>query len=207
MVPTKENNLKLVRIVSYLTFDGHLYKDLSGFYLSSNNINTLNEFQKEVKELFNLISKRLEKNNYCYGNKNYKLRFFNTQISKYLQKLGTPEGNKTLTEFRVPNWIKNNKNLSKEYLKIAYFCEGCNKEKRKNPRIQFNINKSKNKLENGLNFINDLKDMLKQFNIETGKTTITTGNIRKDLIITKQLKFRILTRDNKKFINKIKWIK
>src|SRR3989338_2266294 len=44
----------MASIVSYVTFDGHLYKDLKGFYYSSKKINDLKDFEVIVKRKFGL---------------------------------------------------------------------------------------------------------------------------------------------------------
>lgn len=55
--------------------------------------------------------------------------------------------------------------------------------------------------------MNELKNLLKKFNINTGKIVIGKGNIRRNGIVTKELTFRIITKDNILFYNEIGWLK
>ena len=110
-----------------------------------------------------------------------------------------------LISFDVPKWIKNDKEFSREYLKIAYFCEGCKYQHSKNREsIQINLNKSEELLQDGLTFMNSLRNLLKRFDIETTKVWLTEGNKRKkDEKITKTMKFKIKAKDINKFIKEI----
>src|SRR3989338_8094441 len=59
----KEKTETLAKIVSYITFDGHLFADLKGFFASSNNIEDLLIFESWVIEQFNVTSKKMDKTN------------------------------------------------------------------------------------------------------------------------------------------------
>ena len=173
---------------------------------SSNNIEELLIFEKWMIEQFNVTAKKLEKTNNIY--KNYRIWFFNTEVSKFFHEIETPKGDKVLTSFHVPKWIQNNKEYAREYLKIAYLCEGCNKEyDRTHPRIKFNQNKEERLAKEGIVFLNEIKELLDLFNICTTKVSTHKGNIRKDGIITKELRYRIITKDNSKFYSEIGWLK
>ena len=198
----------LVKIVSYLMFDGHLYKNLRAFYRSSKDIKPLKDFENAVIKQFNT------KGEYRFntaGSKKqtHKIIIFNTNIAKFLNKVGVPKGDKMVTKFDIPEWIKKNKKFAKEYLKIAYLCEGCKYKASKNTeRIQVNLNKSEELLKDGLNFMDSLKSLLRQFDIKTTETWICKGNIRKrDGKITKVMEFRIKADSFNKFINQIGWYK
>ena len=209
--PLPEKSLKLdkrlVRIVSHLTFDGHLCKDLKGFMFSSNNVDELEKLRKDVYSKFNIDIFKIEVGG-GYGKKCKKYWYFNTNLCKFFHTIGTPKGSKVLIKFNIPDWIRKNREFSKEYLKIAFLCEGSWKENnRKNPRISFNINKEEPIAKNGVSFLKEIKDMLRKFDIETTPVGITKGNKRKDGKITKMLRFRVLTKENNKFIKEIGWYK
>jgi hypothetical protein len=138
----------------------------------------------------------------------HKFYIFNKKIATELFNYGIPKGDKVIQKFSVPKWIKNNKELSREYLKIAYLCEGSMKENRKNPRIQINLAKAEEFLPDGLNFMNELKEMLFKFGIKTTPCSVYGRRIRKrDNKISRDIRFRILTSDNDKFIKEIGWFK
>src|SRR3989344_2812022 len=183
---------ELAKIVSYLTFDGHLHKDLSGFLLSSKDPITFKDFNNCVNKQFNINFYKIQEVMH-WGYLSYSIRYFNTNVSKFLYLIGTPKGDKMITKFNVPDWIRKNKRFSKEYLKIAYYCEGHKEKRSKNSyRIQFNINKCEEILSNGITLLNSMKRMLKDFNILTSKIYIGKGNKReKDGKITKLLRFNI----------------
>lgn len=199
----------LAQIVSYITFDGHLYDSLKAFYFSSKNIKDLREFEKLIKKKLGKVSGKYYLNSGGSKNQTHKYVIFNKKISKKLFNLGLPKGDKANQAFKIPNWISSSKSLSKEYLKIAFFCEGCFKEsKNRTPRIGINQAKTEEFLEDGINFMETLKKMLKYFDIRTTKCYISGKRIRKrDNKISKDIKFRINIEDNNKFINKIGWLK
>ena len=198
----------LAQIASYLTFDGHLYKDLKGMMYSSKNIYDLERFEEVIRRKFGLPARY---HLYSAGSRGqtHKIYFFNKKVCEYLLKKGVPKGDKVIQEFDVPDWISCSKNLSREYLKIAYLCEGSMKEKdRKTPRISFIHAKCVDILDSGVKFIDTLKMMLGKFDINTGSCYISKERIRKkDNKRVNDLRFRIKTEDNHKFIREIGWLK
>jgi len=198
----------LAKIASYLVFDGHLYNDLSGFYFSSKNINDLKKFEKIVKRKFGIKGKYYL-NNGGIAKNTHKFIVFNKKICNKLLSFGIPKGDKVAQKFNVPKWISSSKEFSREYLKIAFFCEGSIKEElKRKPRIQINIAKIENHINSGLEFMDTLKNMLKKFNINTTKCYVWGKRLRKkDNKISKDIRFRIVLGDNNKFIKEIGWIK
>src|SRR3989344_1213614 len=197
----------LVRLVSFLTFDGHLYKSLNAIILISKYKNELKKYEKLIKNKFGLNGNyRLKADGF---GESFNYRVYSKELGKLLYKFGTPRGDKMLTPFDVPNWIKENKEFTREYLKVAFYCEGCKYKTSENTEIiQFNLNKSEELLEDGLKFIESLIYLLKEFNIETTKTWIMKGNLRKkDGKTTKMIKFKIKANSINKFIKEIGWIK
>ena len=73
-------------------------------------------------------AKLIYKNKYI-GEKYY---YFNANLCKFLQSVGTPSGDKMILKFDIPEWIKNSKEFSREYLKIAFLCEGSKYKQSKN---------------------------------------------------------------------------
>lgn len=196
----------LVKLVSFLTFDGHLYKSLNAFLLISKNKEILKKYEKLIKNKFGLSGSYRIKRGFGEA---FNYRIFNKRLSTFLNLVGTPKGDKMLVSFDIPDWIKKNKEFSREYLRIAYFCEGCKYQHSKNREsIQFNLNKSEELLKDGLNFTNSLKSLLKTFNIETTETWVIKGNKRKkDGKITKTIRFKIKANSINKFIKEIGWYK
>ncbi len=197
-----KKDLDLVRIITYLFFDGHLYKDLSCFYFSSKDDQILKELDKIVQRKFGIKGRFYYNDGGAGRIKTHKYRVFNKKICTELNNLGVPKGSKTITEFTIPKWIIKNKKFAKEFIKIAYFCEGSMKENRKNPRIKLNINKAQQLLKNGLLFMESIRNILKKNDIETTNIGIYNAKIRSDGVKVKELRFRVITKHNNKFINK-----
>lgn len=196
---------ELAAIASYLTFDGHIYKDLSGFSFYSKDIKNLKMMEGIIKRKFGILGKY--RTNTLGNNTIHTFSIFNTKLAEWFYQLGVPKGEKVTQDFNVPKWIRNNKEFSREYLKIAFLCEGCNKENRKNPRIHINTAKILDIINSGIKFMNTIRKMLLYFNIKSTDCTVTGKRVRADGKISKDIRFRIITRDNNKFINEIGWIK
>ena len=195
----------LAKISAYLTADGHLYKNLKGFQFYSNNKEKLKEFEEIIYQKFKLKGKYGEGTGY---GKTFRYTIFNSSISKFLNKLGVPSGNKMFISFDIPEWIKNNKEFSREYLKVLFYCEGSKYKHSKNTyQIKINFNKSEKLLDDGIKFMNSIQESLKMFNIYATNIWISKGNIRKDGEITKQINFKLKAASNDKFIKEIGWLK
>lgn len=179
----------LVKIVSYLTFDGHLARDLKCFYLCSKDKKVLSIFEKLVRRKFR-IGGRLEKREGYIG-ESYKYRVFNRHVCKFLERIGAPNGCKVNKTFLVPDWIKNNKEFCRNYLKIAFDCEGSIWFEKQQPKIRFGIFKSEEHIGNCFEFIEEMKSMLKWFDVNSTRTWLIKGNERKDGKVTKGLYFKI----------------
>lgn len=202
--------LELVRIVAYITGDGHLNKDLKGFFYSSKDINSLKDFEFCVKKQFNFSTSKIKnRDKYHYGEITLYL-YFNTTIARFLYSIGTPKGDKVANAFNIPDWIKNNKRFIREYLKILFYCEGSKYIDNKRDRIQINMRKIDDLKEEGIIFMSSIKDVLKnEFNIETGKVRISKGTkrINKDDKETNDFRIEIKKAFVDKFEKEIGWIK
>lgn len=199
----------LAAIISYITFDGHLYKNFRGLFYSSKNLSDLQEFEKVMRRKFGF------KGNYHLNNsgsrkQTHVIYFFSKRVCEFLFKIGVPKGDKAIQVFDVPLWIQESKEFSREYLKIAFLCEGSlEREEGRNPRISFIQAKEINIIDSGLNFMSTIKSMLNKFEIKTGKSGISKlSRVRKrDNKMTKDIKFRIRTSDSNRFISEISWLK
>jgi hypothetical protein len=180
-------DIDLSKLVSYLTFDGHLAKDLSCFYLSSKHKEVLSVFEDIVFRKFN-IKGRLEENDGY--NKTHKYRVFNAQVCRFFEQIGVPKGSKVTKSFLIPDWIKKDKELSMYYLQVAFDCEGSIWFE-KQPKIRFGIFKIEELMENNFAFINEMKELLLGFDIETTNSWLMKGNLRKDGMKTNGVYFKI----------------
>ena len=198
----------LAGIISYITFDGHLYKTFRGLYYSSKNIDDLKRFDKVMTRKFGIHAHYKLFNAGSYK-QTHMIYFFSKKICEFLFRNGLPKGDKAIQMFDVPAWIVKSKEFSREYLKIAYLCEGSiEEEKGRGPRISFTQAKNIDILDSGLKFMKTIKEMLKRFGIESGETYISAPRIRKkDNKVMKDLRFRVKVKDNNRFISEIGWLK
>jgi hypothetical protein len=196
-------NERLARIVSMLTFDGHLSKDGKVFLFTAGKKYLLNEPKLFIKREFGItgVYRKIPTNEYGTS---YEYRVFNKPVSRILELIGVPKGNKMIVPFFVPEWVMNNGILSKAYLQTAFDCEGSVwKEGKRRLKIRFRINKSTSLIENGKVFVEEIKNMLSGFGIGTSETWIIESNIRKDGTRTKGICFNILTKNIKTFKKEI----
>ena len=177
----------LAKIVSYITFDGHLAQDLKCFYLSSSDESALDDFKKLAYKKFK-VSGRLEEG-MGYG-KSYKYRVFSRDVCRFLESAGAPKGDKVKKAFLVPSWIKENKEFARGYVRVAFDCEGSIWFEGK-AKIRFGVCKIEELIDNGFQFTDGIKSILSQFGIESTKTWLMKGNLRKDGKTTKGLYFKI----------------
>jgi hypothetical protein len=199
---------EMAKIAAYLVSDGHIYKDLSAFFLSSKYLAPLKDFEEIIENKFGIKGKY--KLNYTGTNKVTHIYIvFNTAICKELVKLGIPNGEKVAKKFSIPSWIRKDKELTREYLKILFFCEGSKYKHSKNKEIiKINFHKEESRLADGVKFVDSIKKLLNAyFNIETSNIWIIKGNNKKDGTITKQINLYVKSTSVNKFINEIGWLK
>lgn len=172
--PIKANE-NLAKIVSYLTFDGHLSMEKNVFLFTAGKKNQLKDFRKLIKDEFDIEGKIRKIPTNIWG-ESYECRFFSKPIVRVLKLIGAPDGNKVLREFTVPGWIKSDIKLIKSYTKIAFHCEGSMWKEGNRRKIRFRIAKSKELQKNGIKFVEDLKKMLLKLGIETTQIWTTENN-------------------------------
>lgn len=194
-------NKNLAKLVSYITFDGHLSMTERMFYLSSSKISELDDFKNIVKEELGIKGK-IVKTPTSIGT-SYKYLLMSGPSSRILKLIGTPKGAKVKVIFNVPEWILNDINFTREYLKVAFDCEGGIWKDRNRIQIRFSLNKAENFIENGIEFMNTIKNMLHKLNISTTNIWLRDSNMRKDGLLTKVMAFNISTKSIKAFKSEI----
>jgi intein/homing endonuclease len=179
-------NPKLARIVADLTGDGHLqikqWRHLISFY--SKNIEEIEAFRQRFKELFQLEGKLYVHNHNTKNGETtiYKLFFSSKPVALYLQEIGTPVGNKTNISFEIPPFVINgSEEVKSSYLQGLFDCEGsifC----RGNNRWQISLKMAKNEsiLSSGVNYLNQIRKLLSDFEINSSPVKSFFLNIRKN---------------------------
>ena len=96
-------NKNLAKILSYITFDGHLALSERMFYFSSSKIKELDDFKNIVNAEFGITGKIIKTPN-SFGT-SYRYLLMNSHVSRLLRLIGTPKGAKIKMRFGVPEWI------------------------------------------------------------------------------------------------------
>ncbi len=182
------NKPELARLVADLTSDGHLqiqgHRYISSFY--SKEINEIQRFNDKFYKLFKIKGKIYEDRRPVGKNPNpiirYKIFFISKQVSLFLRDIGTPVGDKTNFPFLIPEWIiKGTKEMKSSYIRGLFDAEGsifCGKDKRW--QMTFKMAKNEEILSTGINFFQQIKDILSEFNIKSSPINTHKLNIRKN---------------------------
>ena len=113
IIPLESNNPNLFLLAKVLgaTFgDGGIFGNLNGIFLSSSELEAVQEFGEDLKRLF---GEEIEENSriieggeyghsWCYQNTN-------RSVIRLFQALGAPIGDKAQIELKVPKWIQEEK--------------------------------------------------------------------------------------------------
>jgi len=204
LFPIKTSEI-LAGIVADLICDGNLQGDPKWrIDFTSKSIKELKRFESEINKMFGIKGKIRK----CKSNKfgeTYNLAINCSPISRILFLIGVPSGQKVLSNFEIPEWIKKDKKLFKRFCQRVFTCEGgiMHELKRKSPQIRLEMWKSE-KLINKDNFLKDISKYLKKyFKIDSTITNRKAYNIRKDGIITRPTKIYLLGESVKTFSKEI----
>lgn len=134
--------------------------------LNQININAKIYTRKRKHKITNLYNK-----SYKFIFKEHRLQIKSTSFVILLYLLGMPLGNKTKQRFTIPVWIKNAPLYQQRLFLAAFFGAEMssprviNKYSFASPTI--NINKSRKLLQNGVNFLNDLRVILRKIGVRS----------------------------------------
>lgn len=176
---------ELARIAADITGDGHLQlKDWRGL------VSFYSKDFKEIMDLKGKFNKLFRVKGHVYldngANKRYKLFFISKPLAHFFEKIGVPKGNKTNLIYTVPSWIlQGNKKVKAGYLKGLFTGEGyiySTKLKNNDIRWRIGIEQYKNEKikESGKAYMDQLRTMLKDFEIKSSPVRFNGSNIRKD---------------------------
>jgi len=188
-----KQDLILAQIVAALTTDGHLQLDhrrgVASFYSKHlEDINYINYLFKSYFEVEGNVFRDMRQ-----GNERYKLFIPNKKISVYLKEKETPVGNKTKNCYFLPSWIKlGDSEIQRAYLRTIFDCEGSIfKRVEGRWRLTYTMHKQDSLKENGIFFLDEIRELLRRFNIETTPVRISRGNFRVDGSISLHLRFEV----------------
>lgn len=183
----------LAGIVGDLISDGHLQGNPKWrIDFTSKSKKELKRFEKEIYLLFEIKGKIRE----CTTNKlskSYNLGINCSPVSRILFLCGVPSGQKVLSPFKIPYWIKRDKECFRRFAQRLFSCEGSimYEPHRKLPQIRFSMWKSDG-IKEDINFLEELATYLnKHFNIKSTLRETKRHNIRKDGVVTREYKMFI----------------
>jgi intein/homing endonuclease len=167
----------LAGLVADITGDGHLGRGLIQFI--SKDKSDAARFKKNFDLIFKhksriRISPSTKKTWECLIGSNTLYRIF--------ALLEVPVGYKTVNKFGVPKWIKNgSKEIKKEYLQRIFTCEGSVRfQNSRRIIIKFEMLKDEKILKSLEDYLQEIKNMLLEFDVKTTNLMFAGSNIRKD---------------------------
>ncbi len=192
------NKPTLARIVADITGDGHLqiqeWRHLVSFY--SKNMEEIDAVKKRFYDLFGVEGRIYTDNRRTNGKETlrYKLFFISKPVALFLRDVGMPVGNKTNIPFVVPGWIINGKpEIRSAYLQGLFDTEGSIFCRASKARWQIGLKMAKNEaiIDDGTFYINQIRQMLADFNIHCSPVRKNKLNTRKDGSKSFELQFNI----------------
>lgn len=136
-----------------------------------------------------------------YGTMNYGVNI--SPLTRLISLCGIPIGSKPDKKYFIPEWITSNKEFLRAFTNRYFSCEG---HVEKDGTISISIAKNLDLLQNGIDFMIQLKQALKQhFDINATNPWITsTEQFRNGRISTRMIVLKICAKKEKlKFYNEI----
>ena len=204
-------SVELAEVVADLLTDGHIetrliqnhiHYDYTSFF-SKNNLE-LERFNKNIYYLFGVKGKirrwGVRKKGFSTG-----CIIQNAALSRVLKLCGVPTGSKVNQPYFVPAWIvASGREIKSAFMRRSFTCEGCITRSKGRWEIKYSMSKSVNHYENGVIYLNMLKDILKKdFGIKTSNIHIVERHEGKYGNKTVCLRFRIMPESFYDFATKI----
>ena len=164
------------RIVAFLMGDGHLTKE-DGTCIFSGNKNALTKLKEDLKtigyEASPIKTKEIynERRGRKFIGKTTWCSLTSRSLSLLFQYLGVPTGDKTSTTYYIPNFVKTGtKFVKREFLRSFFGCEGDKLNWRREncfEAIKLTQHKIKDLESDEIDYLNDIRKMLMEFEIES----------------------------------------
>lgn len=193
--------------------DGGINLELSYYFIcgKKHDLLTIKQYlNKEIPALPIILKANFGKNTVnqvngkvsnISGNDSWILYMGDSSFCKLLYSFGLPKGNKVLQKTEIPLWIKNgNKKIKKAFLNSLFEGELQTHKVQYNIKrnkidicpITFGMSKVKEHADNLIDFLNEIKILLNEFNIKSKPVEKPKpSNIRKDGLVTYSTRFYI----------------
>ena len=200
LLPLKYDNPQLIHVVRLL---GHIFGDgtlsygkagtgFSGKFIASGNPEDLADVISDLERLgfhaspiykgesTSIITTMREEKRVISG-KYHTASCASIVLFTFLKALGAPVGDKADLDYRIPEWIKRAPLWVKKEFMAAFFGSELDSPRTKKNGTTFcapcfSLSKTQDKLQDGLNLVNDLKEILLEFGI-----TISNINTRQSV--------------------------
>lgn len=153
----------LAMLTGFSMCDGHIGSGNVHFFFRRRLDAEL--FAKDFRNIFNQENPKIKK---ATNGESYIVEICkSTKLAKLLQELGSKKGNKVFQSFLIPKWIYHGPNeIKRTFLSTIIGNEGSAPTNNR-WRIQFVLSKSKEHVSNLIAFLNQIRTMLKHFEIST----------------------------------------
>lgn len=191
LIPLKLENPKLLIISKILgtTFgDGGIFQNLNGIFLSSSEINSIKQFEKDITSLVDIQknSRIIEGGEYghswCYQNTN-------RNIIRFFQALGAPVGRKSQIKLEIPKWISLKEKIADSFFSAFFGNEigipKIHNDKKRTNSLDMGLVCKKELQSNREDFLNIIKTYLKTKGVNADKIYINQHKQEKDKLLLK----------------------
>lgn len=156
---------KIIRLFAFALGDGWLYRVKANRYqlFYSGRIETLKAIQKELGRIG--INSGIDQ-------KRRILAVYSRTLARRFYELGFPIGKKTNQEYNIPNWVFDlPRSLRKEFIKALWSADGSlpNMIRYTARAMYYTIVKTPDKKYSGINFLMQLRELLKHFDIQAAE--------------------------------------
>ena len=183
---------ELSSIVGHLLGDGELSKDkYVGVFRFFGSEEKLRLIETKIYKIFQIKPKA-----FFERKGGFVLRYNNCKISRLLELIEVPRGNKVTKTYRVPSWIKNENGVIKKAFLVALSDDELSSpriDKRGNVEpLRLKFNKREQILDSGSLFLQEVKNIFNEFGIECSSIKLNNEIfISKDGQINRSLYFNI----------------
>lgn len=164
---------ELAELVGYVLSDGSLEHSYNKIYRATgiDFISPDKLIKREIILILDKIFKVKPKGHYFRDTPGLRLRN-PPYVARALWLCGIPMGDKAIQEYDIPSWIKNGiKEIKSSFLRAYFDGDGSKPYKFNRSKASFGIrltlNKTQDKIRSGIQFLNSIKKMLKEFGIES----------------------------------------
>ncbi|MCI0503885.1 hypothetical protein L0Y65_04190 [Candidatus Micrarchaeota archaeon] len=175
----------LAGLTAALLSDGHIdwntcdsHPRPKKLVLYSNNPMECTWFLNGIFDLFRIRGKIVKyRPTTGFSNReSFKAIIYSAELARVFILLGLPAGDKTRQSYLVPSWIMNGSpEIKAEFLRVLFNFDGSiSLRTRRESAIEMNytMNKHKDFISNGEQFLSQLKTLLSQFGVSSGKIHI-----------------------------------